>query len=116
METGSHHCGPEKDFQVRDLIFRMVAENSTWGSPVFTANCSCSVSISRNERFPDETSAERPGANKTVACLSGEELKFTETTLNEFAPNSPSATGQFPLRRTAVGTSKPYLVSCSPFN
>jgi len=38
--------------EVRDLIFRMVAENSTWERRGYTENSSCSVLISPRERSP----------------------------------------------------------------
>jgi hypothetical protein len=37
--------------EVRDLIFRMVAENPTWGRLASTGSCSNWVSKSRNEPF-----------------------------------------------------------------
>jgi hypothetical protein len=57
--------------EVRDLIFRMVAENSTWGAPRRTSHARFRY-LGTNDFPLDETSAERPGASKTLACLSSE--------------------------------------------
>jgi len=47
--------------EVRDLIFGWSRRTPPGAPQVFTANFSCSVSISRTNDFPlDETSAERP--------------------------------------------------------
>ena len=58
--------------EVRDLILRMVAENSTWGGPTYSRRTShARFRYLGTNDFPlDETSAERPGASQTLACLS----------------------------------------------
>jgi|SRR5215831_1244010 len=47
-QVGRHSLSKE----VRDVIFRIVAENPTWGAPASTVNCSCLASMYRNEVFP----------------------------------------------------------------
>jgi hypothetical protein len=60
--------------EVQDLIFRMVAENPTWGSAAHPRRASHAWFryLGTNDFSLDETSTERSGTGQTLACISAE--------------------------------------------
>lgn len=105
---------------MRDLIFRMVAENRTWGAPAFTASFSCWALLCLSKRFLAGCAVHReiqnqPGAGSpsfeiTVRLRSRRVDLINHTDLAAIKPCWRSA--QFPGKSRLPSAIKPDFLIC----